>query len=142
MRASVQKHTKRVKSDSAIKPTRLPDFLEPMQAKLVDSIRPGVWIYEIKFDGYRAVALRGGKETRLLSRNEKDLGGKFPEVDPGRRFQSPSRYAEAYSPTRESTWHRAAGRCFEWFLGRRRSRAAPLRFEHGRLPRRAAFRWC
>ena len=51
-----------------------------MQAMLVDSIRPGDWIYEIKFDGYRAVALRSGNETRILSRNEKDLGGKFPEI--------------------------------------------------------------
>src|SRR6202030_750272 len=31
-------------------------------------------------DGYRAVALRSGNETRILSRNEKDLGRKFPEV--------------------------------------------------------------
>jgi bifunctional non-homologous end joining protein LigD len=51
-----------------------------MQAMLVDSLRSGNWIYEIKFDGYRALALRGGNETRILSRNEKDLGGKFPEV--------------------------------------------------------------
>ena len=57
-----------------------PDFVEPMKAKLVDSMRPGDWIYEIKFDGYRALALRGGAETRLLSRNEKDLGKKFPEI--------------------------------------------------------------
>jgi bifunctional non-homologous end joining protein LigD len=57
-----------------------PDFVEPMKAKLVDSMRPGDWIYEIKFDGYRALALRGGSETRLLSRNEKDLGKKFPEI--------------------------------------------------------------
>jgi bifunctional non-homologous end joining protein LigD len=40
----------------------------------------GDWIYEIKFDGYRALAFRGGSETRILSRNQKDLGGKFPEV--------------------------------------------------------------
>jgi S1-C subfamily serine protease len=40
----------------------------------------GDWIYEIKFDGYRALALRGGSETQILSRNQKDLGGKFPEV--------------------------------------------------------------
>ena len=26
------------------------------------------------------LALRGGNETRILSRNQKDLGGKFPEV--------------------------------------------------------------
>ena len=57
---------------------RLPDFVEPMKAKLVDSVQPGDWIYEIKFDGYRALALRGGSETRVLSRNEKDLGRKFP----------------------------------------------------------------
>jgi ATP-dependent DNA ligase len=42
----------------------VPDFVAPMQAMLVDSIRPGDWIYEIKFDGYRAIALRGGNETR------------------------------------------------------------------------------
>jgi hypothetical protein len=40
----------------------------------------GDWIYEIKFDGYRALALRGGSEARVLSRNQKDLGSKFPEV--------------------------------------------------------------
>jgi bifunctional non-homologous end joining protein LigD len=51
-----------------------------MQAMLVKSIRPGDWIYEVKFDGYRALAPRGGAETRLLSRNQKDLGKKFPEI--------------------------------------------------------------
>lgn len=51
-----------------------------MQAKLVDSIPPGDWIYEIKFDGYRALALRAGNQTRILSRNQKDLGKKFPEL--------------------------------------------------------------
>ena len=59
---------------------RIPDFVEPMQAKLVDSIRPGDWIYEVKFDGYRALAMRGGSETRILSRNQNDLGKKFTEV--------------------------------------------------------------
>jgi bifunctional non-homologous end joining protein LigD len=59
---------------------RLPDFVEPMKAKLVDSVPSGDWIYEIKFDGYRALALRGGSEARVLSRNEKDLDGKFPKV--------------------------------------------------------------
>jgi bifunctional non-homologous end joining protein LigD len=54
--------------------------LEPMQAKLVDSIPPGDWLYEVKFDGYRALALRGGRETRILSRNQNDLGKKFAEV--------------------------------------------------------------
>ena len=60
---------------------RLPDFVEPMKAKLVGSMQSGGdWIYEIKFDGYRALALRGSSETRIVSRNQKDLGGKFTEV--------------------------------------------------------------
>jgi ATP-dependent DNA ligase len=63
------------------KPTRaaipLPDFVEPMKATLVDSMPTGSWLYEIKFDGYRALALRGGNVTRILSRNQKDLGKKF-----------------------------------------------------------------
>ena len=48
-----------------------------MKATLVDSIPTGSWLYEIKFDGYRALALRGGNQTRILSRNQKDLGKKF-----------------------------------------------------------------
>ena len=51
-----------------------------MKARLSESIPKGDWLYEIKFDGFRAIALRGSNETQLLSRNEKDLGGKFPEV--------------------------------------------------------------
>src|ERR1700760_4745685 len=61
-------------------PAPLPDYVEPMKAQLVDCIRPGDWIYEIKFDGYRALALRGGTETRVLSRNQKDLGKKFTKI--------------------------------------------------------------
>jgi bifunctional non-homologous end joining protein LigD len=71
--------TELVKSHSATS-VRPPDFVEPMKAKLVDSMPSDNWIYEIKFDGYRALALRGGIETRILSRNQKDLGSKFPEV--------------------------------------------------------------
>jgi bifunctional non-homologous end joining protein LigD len=51
-----------------------------MKAKLAQSLRSGNWLYEIKFDGYRALALRGGDKTRILSRNAKDLGKKFPEI--------------------------------------------------------------
>jgi bifunctional non-homologous end joining protein LigD len=58
----------------------LPDFVEPMKAQLVASMPAGNWIYEIKFDGYRALALRGGSDTRILSRNQKDLGKKFTKI--------------------------------------------------------------
>jgi bifunctional non-homologous end joining protein LigD len=51
-----------------------------MKAQLVESRPPGDWIYEIKFDGYRALALRGGSEPRVLSRNQNDLGKKFTNI--------------------------------------------------------------
>ncbi len=58
----------------------LPAFQIPMMAKLAKSAPAGEWLYEIKFDGWRALALRVGKQTRLLSRNENDFGAKFPEI--------------------------------------------------------------
>jgi bifunctional non-homologous end joining protein LigD len=58
----------------------VPDFIEPMKATLVNSTPRGSWLYEIKFDGYRALALRGGSQTRILSRNQKDLGKKFQAI--------------------------------------------------------------
>jgi len=58
----------------------LPAFVEPMKAHLAATAPRGEWFYEIKFDGWRAIALKGGSQARLLSRNEKDFGAKFPEV--------------------------------------------------------------
>jgi bifunctional non-homologous end joining protein LigD len=54
------------KSPVRLSSAPLPDFIEPMKATLVDSIRSGDWLYEIKFDDYRALALRGGSEIRIL----------------------------------------------------------------------------
>jgi bifunctional non-homologous end joining protein LigD len=61
-------------------PVEMPKFVEPMLAKPVTTPPAGNWSYELKFDGYRAIALKGGDEVRLLSRNEKDLGKKFSVV--------------------------------------------------------------
>lgn len=55
-------------------------FVEPMKTRLVAATPEGDWIYEIKLDGYRAIALKQGSQVRLLSRNEKDFGERFPEV--------------------------------------------------------------
>ncbi|HEX7626820.1 MAG TPA: DNA ligase D [Gaiellaceae bacterium] len=38
------------------------------------------WTYEVKFDGYRAVAYVRGGECTLLSRNDNDLTERFPDV--------------------------------------------------------------
>lgn len=64
----------------ASKAAPLPEFVEPMKATLAAHPPAGDWFYEIKFDGWRALALKGGSQARLVSRNEKDFGGKFPEI--------------------------------------------------------------
>jgi bifunctional non-homologous end joining protein LigD len=52
-----------------------------MKAELVEALPKGSdWIYELKFDGIRALTLKRGKDIELISRNAKDLTAKFPEV--------------------------------------------------------------
>src|SRR6516164_9350784 len=46
-------------------------FIEPMKALPVDKLPEGDWLYEIKHDGYRALAFKDGKDVRLVSRNKK-----------------------------------------------------------------------
>ena len=38
------------------------------------------WVYEIKFDGFRALALKGGRTVELLSRSNKSLTARFPTI--------------------------------------------------------------
>lgn len=56
--------------------------LEPMLAKAQAKVPPevGVWSYEPKWDGFRALVFRDGDEIVLLSRSGKDLGRYFPEM--------------------------------------------------------------
>jgi bifunctional non-homologous end joining protein LigD len=55
-------------------------FFEPMMARLVKAPIPGEWHYEIKYDGFRALAFLNRDSVQLVSRNGKDLNKKFPEV--------------------------------------------------------------
>jgi bifunctional non-homologous end joining protein LigD len=49
-----------------------------MKALSVQELPEGDRFYEIKFDGYRALAFKAGKEVRLISRNNKPLN--YPEL--------------------------------------------------------------
>jgi len=51
---------------------------EPMLATLVDKAfdEPG-WVYEVKWDGYRALGFMKGKNAELKSRNDKSFDRKF-----------------------------------------------------------------
>jgi bifunctional non-homologous end joining protein LigD len=56
-------------------------FVPPMAALLVDSLPSGdEWLYEAKFDGYRALALKDGATVTLLSRKGNDLTATYPSI--------------------------------------------------------------
>jgi len=58
-----------------------PQNLKPMLATLVDGPPKEVgWIYEIKWDGYRALAYCNKEKVELRSRNDLDFKGKFYPV--------------------------------------------------------------
>lgn len=62
-------------------PSREVEFVEPMKALTSESLPRGEqWIYELKFDGIRGLALKRNDSVRLISRNEKDLTSKYPEI--------------------------------------------------------------
>ena len=56
--------------------------IEPMLAKATAKVPddPGVWSYEPKWDGFRALVFRNGDDVMLQSRSGKDLGRYFPEL--------------------------------------------------------------
>lgn len=56
--------------------------IEPMLAKAATAVpkEAGVWSYEPKWDGFRALVFRDGDDVVLLSRSGKELGRYFPEL--------------------------------------------------------------
>lgn len=59
----------------------LPASLEPQLATLVEKPRPGDWLYEIKFDGYRMLArIAGPRDVRIFTRRGNDWTARFPRL--------------------------------------------------------------
>jgi len=64
------------KADFAISPP-----VEPMLAKLADELPPqGDYLYEPKWDGFRALVFRGADELFIQSRDSRPLDRYFPEL--------------------------------------------------------------
>jgi bifunctional non-homologous end joining protein LigD len=59
----------------------MPLTIHPMLAESVDRPFDGAeWLFEIKWDGYRAVAFIHAGKLRLVSRNQNDLTARYPEL--------------------------------------------------------------
>src|SRR5665213_891935 len=80
MATLAQKKTKKPRGPqlAGMPKSPLPKTVSPMLATLIDKPfdEPG-WIYEIKWDGYRAIALCGKSKVELISRNNKSFNDKF-----------------------------------------------------------------
>ncbi|HEY2990615.1 MAG TPA: ATP-dependent DNA ligase [Candidatus Binatia bacterium] len=64
----------------------------PMLAKRVGELPAGgTWIFEPKWDGFRALVFRDGAEILIQSRDEKSLNRYFPELLEPLRSQLPAR---------------------------------------------------
>ncbi|MBV9988715.1 MAG: DNA ligase D [Chitinophagaceae bacterium] len=84
-RSSPAKKRKRAVEKTATAPpgrrSKQPVNLQPMLATLVDQPfdEPG-WVYEVKWDGYRALAYLQGNKVTIASRNNKSFDEKFYPV--------------------------------------------------------------
>src|ERR687891_923117 len=75
---------RKTKASSEIKPAGRSSsarFIEPMLLLRTDSLPDAAqWLYELKLDGYRAIAFKRDGVVHLRSRNDNDFSGRYPGV--------------------------------------------------------------
>lgn len=60
---------------------KMPGFVGPALATLVEDVPSGEnWLFEVKFDGYRALAAASGSEVRMFTRNGLDWTARFSGI--------------------------------------------------------------
>ena len=71
----------RKRDESVPAPRRSGGTYLPMLATLAEDVPRGAgWVFEVKWDGYRAIATVAGSEVTLTSRNGNDLTARFAHV--------------------------------------------------------------
>lgn len=57
-------------------------FIEPMLLLRTDTLPADAisWEYQLKFDGYRAIAFKSGGAVQLRSRNDNDFNARYPTI--------------------------------------------------------------
>jgi bifunctional non-homologous end joining protein LigD len=71
----------RKRDEAAPAPRQADRTYVPMLATLAEDVPRGAgWLFEVKWDGYRAIGAVAGSEATLTSRNGNDLTGRFSNV--------------------------------------------------------------
>src|SRR5436190_20256435 len=65
-----------------MRPGSLPTFIEPMLAKPGEPFDSDEFLFEIKWDGFRAICYVAGGRYRLIGRRKSDFTAQFPELAP------------------------------------------------------------
>jgi ATP-dependent DNA ligase len=62
-------------------PKRKAEFIQPMECLPVTKLNDTVqWTYEIKLDGYRAIAVKSSQKINLYSRRRKSFNSQYPYI--------------------------------------------------------------
>ena len=78
---SVSSAVKELEKTPGAREAAMPSSIHPMLATLVDKAFDNPqWLFEIKWDGYRALAFLEGGKVRLVSRNQNDMTRQYPEL--------------------------------------------------------------
>lgn len=81
VKSSLPKSTKEEKATSNKKKAKMPGWISPMLAKLIDApFDDENWIFEIKLDGYRVLSYVEKSEVTLYSRNKNSFNALFPDI--------------------------------------------------------------
>ena len=85
IRSRIAQAARKVAAPAFALPGKLPAakarFIAPMKPRLLEAPpTAGDWMYELKFDGIRLIAVKNGAKVNLISRNENELAARFPDV--------------------------------------------------------------
>ena len=71
----------RIGSELELLPRAKAVFIEPMLLQRTEALPEGAtWLYELKFDGYRALGIKTAGRVQLRSRNDNDFTQRYPAI--------------------------------------------------------------
>jgi len=121
-----------------------PSWLDPELATLTaERFSDPAWIFERKFDGERCLAFRDGGRLRLMTRNQQQVTGTYPEIAEALRTQDATDFVVdgevvAFDGDQTSFAPRPATRQAPRPWTRSQERLALLYNEQGRRPEEIA----